>query len=96
MPVLRNTGARAREHAYTIVLRGGERIGRALHTAKFTYLEWPDGTQQLYDAVTDPREYQNLAAKPEQAATLATMKALLAKRHAEIVAGDARAAPAKP
>jgi iduronate 2-sulfatase len=86
VPVLKSSGARARDHAYTIVLRGGaERIGRALHTPKFTYLEWPDGSQQLYDAVGDPREYRNLAGKSEHAETLAVMKAALAARRAEIV-----------
>jgi iduronate 2-sulfatase len=85
VPVLKNSGERVRDHAYTVVRRGPAELGRALHGPKFTYIEWPDGTQQLYDAANDPHEYVNLAAKPEHAAALATMKALLAKRRAEIV-----------
>jgi len=96
VPVLKNSGQRVRDHAYTIVTRGADKMGRALHGPKFTYLEWPDGAQQLYDAVTDPHEYQNLAAKPEHASTLATMKTRLAKRRAEVVAHDVAAARAQP
>jgi iduronate 2-sulfatase len=96
VPVLRNSSPRARDDAYTIVVRGNDRIGRALHTPKYTYLEWPDGSQQLYDAVSDPREYDNLAAKPEHAATLATMKKLLEKRRAEIVGASAAATRSEP
>jgi uncharacterized sulfatase len=83
-PLLKGTGRRARDHAYTIVVRGGDRIGRALHAPEYTYIEWPDGSQQLYDAVRDRHEYRNLAGQPEHAATLATLKAALAQRHAEI------------
>lgn len=92
-PVLKNTGARSRDYAYTIVTRGANQLGRALHTPKFTYIEWPDGSQQLYDAAGDPHEYRNLAAKPEHAATLAGLKTDLARRRAEIVATGGRAAP---
>jgi iduronate 2-sulfatase len=88
VPVIKNTGARTRDDAYTIVVRGADRIGRALHTPRFTYLEWPDGSQQLYDAVADPHEYQNLAANPAHANILATMKSALAKRRDEIVEGS--------
>jgi arylsulfatase A-like enzyme len=89
-PVLRNPAAVAREQAYTIVLRGAERIGRALHTATYTYLEWPDGSRQLYDAVTDPREYANLARKPAHAETLHTLQAMMARRQGEVARAAAR------
>jgi uncharacterized sulfatase len=86
-PVLRDPAAVARDNAYTIVLRGGNKIGRALHTAKHTYIEWPDGSRQLYDAVTDPREYANLAAQPAQAGTVRMLAAQLAQRTAEVARG---------
>ncbi len=92
VPVLKETGPRARDHAYTVVVRGADKLGRALHASKFTYIEWPDGSQQLYDAVADPHEYRNLAGKPEHAATLAAMKTRLAQRQSEIVAGATPAA----
>ncbi len=96
VPVLKDTGARIRDHAYTVVVRGADKLGRALHEPKFTYLEWPDGAQQLYDALSDPHEYRNLAGKSEHAATLAAMKARLAQRRAEITAVTTGAARPKP
>ena len=79
-PVLRDPTASVRDSAYTIALRGANRVGRALHTAGHTLLEWPDGGRQLYDAVTDPREYANLAALPAHAATLRSMESALARQ----------------
>ena len=73
-----------RDTAYTIVLRGPTRTGRALRSRAFTYLEWPDGSQQLYDAVNDPHEHANLVKDARYAGTLAEMKASLAERRAEI------------
>ncbi len=86
-PVLRNLQTSVRDSAYTIVLRGGNKIGRALHTARHTYLEWPDGSRQLYDAVTDPREYANLATRPAHAGTVQALAAELARRTAEVNRG---------
>jgi iduronate 2-sulfatase len=82
-PTLRNPAVLGKESVYTIVMRGAAKAGRALHTSAFTYLEWPDGSQQLY-AVTDPHEYVNLAKDPRYAETLAAMRQSLAKRRTEI------------
>lgn len=90
-PVLRNPAAVVREQAYTVVLRGGPaRFGRALHTADYTYLEWPDGSQQLYDAVKDPHEYVNLAINPAFATTLKAMQERLGRRREEVARAEAR------
>jgi uncharacterized sulfatase len=83
-PVLQDPTRPGRESAYTIVMRGANKSGRALHTEKFTYLEWPDGSQQLYNAVTDPHEYVNLTQNPQYAESVATMKESLSKRRAEL------------
>jgi hypothetical protein len=89
--VLRNPAAAARDQAYTVVLRGSAaRFGRALHTPEFTYLEWPDGSQQLFDAVKDPREYVNLAASPAHAATLKSLQERLGRRREEVARSTAR------
>ena len=86
-PLVRNPAQRGRDAVYTIVLRGAG-TGRALHTDEFTYLQWPDGSEQLYDAKNDPREYANLAKDPRHASTLARMKDALAQRRVEIGAED--------
>jgi uncharacterized sulfatase len=96
VPVLKKSGGRAREHAYTIVTRGAGRIGRGLYTARYTYLQWPDGSQQLYDAVNDAHEYRNLATNPEHAATLGAMKTLLATRQAEVTGAAPPAGRTRP
>jgi arylsulfatase A-like enzyme len=83
-PLLHDPARPGRDAVYTIVLRGGNRAGRALHTANYTYLEWPDGSQQLYDAAADLREYRNLASDPSRAGALAEMKSALARRRSAI------------
>ena len=92
-PILHDPGARVREQAYTVVLRGARNFGRALHTEKMTYLEWPDGSQQLYDAASDPHEYANLAVRPEHKEQLADFKRRLARRRDEISAGGKPVSP---
>ncbi|HUR59387.1 MAG TPA: sulfatase/phosphatase domain-containing protein, partial [Opitutaceae bacterium] len=87
---LRNPAGPGREGVYTIVLRGTG-TGRAWHTPAYTYLEWPDGSTQLYDVARDPHEYVNLAADPAQAVTLASMKLAMAKRREEIGVATAEA-----
>ena len=47
-----------------------------------------DGSRQLYDAVTDPRQYANLAANPDKPGTLSSLGELLHRRQAEVAAGD--------
>jgi uncharacterized sulfatase len=52
-------------------------LGRSVRTERWRYNEWPDGTAELYDHDKDPREYVNLADRPEHTATRAELKALL-------------------
>jgi len=87
-PLVQDSSRPGRDAVYSIVLRGVGRTGRALHTGQYTYLEWPDGSRQLYDALADPHEYVNLAKDSRHAATLATMQQALAKRRAEIGLDD--------
>ncbi len=85
-PLLKDPSRPGRDAVYSIVLRGAakEAPGRALHTPQFTYLEWPDGSQQLYNVPADPHEYVNLAKDPRYKEQLAEMKQALAKRQAEL------------
>jgi uncharacterized sulfatase len=52
-------------------------LGRTVRTERWRYMEWPDGTAELYDHLADPREYVNLAGAPATASTRAELKALL-------------------
>jgi arylsulfatase A-like enzyme len=62
--------------AFTVVARRGG-LGRAVRTETHTYVEWPDGSTQLYDHAHDAREYVNLARDADQARTAAGLKQLL-------------------
>jgi len=53
-------------------------MGRTVRTDRWRYTEWPDGTAELYDQQADPRDYANLADRPEHAATRSRLKATLA------------------
>jgi uncharacterized sulfatase len=52
-------------------------LGRTVRTERWRYTEWPDGSVELYDHDTDPREYGNRADAAELASTRAELKALL-------------------
>jgi iduronate 2-sulfatase len=57
--------------ARSVVLRNNKTdLGRSIRTERFTYIEWPDNSKQLYDYATDPREYHNLAFDPQYATTM--------------------------
>ena len=51
-------------------------LGRAVRTEKFTYIEWPDGSPQLYDHKHDPKEYINLSEDPGYAQTFARVESI--------------------
>ncbi len=52
-------------------------LGRTVRTERWRYTEWPNGSAELYDQDADPREYANLADRPQFAATRSELKALL-------------------
>ncbi|MEX0610822.1 MAG: sulfatase [Pirellulales bacterium] len=61
----------------TVVSARGGGLGRAARTEAHTYIEWPDGSEQLYDCTRDPKEFENLAEKPRYSSTIAELKQLL-------------------
>lgn len=68
--------------------------GHLLRTDRWALLSYRDGSSELYDMQADPKQYSNLAEKPEHAETLQAMKSRLAKKLKEIEAGSI--APKKP
>jgi iduronate 2-sulfatase len=68
VPVLKNPGARVRDHAYHAYPK--RKLGRAIRTERYRLVEWRDWGNgrdnveyELYDYETDPLETENLAAK---------------------------------
>jgi arylsulfatase A-like enzyme len=45
-----------------------------IRSEKWRYIHYADGTEELYDMVNDPHEWQNLAAKPQYASVIAEHK----------------------
>jgi len=92
VPVLRDPTTSIRDHVYHCYPRG-ERLGRAIRTARHRLVEWkkpgaPADTAELelYDYQADPGERKNLAAS--QPEVVARLRAILA-RHPEAIAPGA-------
>lgn len=87
VPLLEDPKRPWKPAAFTEVSRGGAltatvkldpaKMGYAVRTARWRYIEWFDGSAQLYDHDRDPFEYRNLAGDPKHAQTVAEMKRLL-------------------
>jgi arylsulfatase A-like enzyme/phosphodiesterase/alkaline phosphatase D-like protein len=55
----------------------------AVRTDTHRYIQYADGSEELYDHTTDPNEWSNIAPKPETAALIQTLKAHLPTMNAE-------------
>jgi arylsulfatase A-like enzyme len=55
----------------------------AVRTERWRYIRYANGDEELYDHQTDPREWTNLAGKPESAAIIADLKRWLPRRDAQ-------------
>jgi iduronate 2-sulfatase len=92
---LRDPEAPGRAAVASVARRNAGHLGRSVRTTRWRFTEWPDGSHELYDHQADPHEYTNLAARPEQAATVAAMKALV-RAHEPRSERAAGAAPVPP
>jgi iduronate 2-sulfatase len=79
VPLLTKPDAPWDQVAYTMVAKDSRPAGLAVSNEQFRYLENADGTVELFDIQADPREWHNLADKPEHAATLTKMQKLAAE-----------------
>ncbi|MDB5449969.1 MAG: acriflavin resistance protein [Phenylobacterium sp.] len=80
-PLLTDPSAAWTHPAYSVIATGETITARSVRTERWRYSEGAPGAKyvtELYDHVDDPLEYQNLAADPAQAKTVAEMQALLA------------------
>ena len=70
-PLLRNPAAASERHVVTTFDAGNY----AISGARWRYLRYADGQEELYDAVNDPHEWTNLAGRPEVRAVQQAMAA---------------------
>jgi arylsulfatase A-like enzyme len=85
VPLLRDPAAPWPHPAITTYTRGNHSV-RKDH---WRYIEYSDGTQELYDHRHDPNEWTNLAQGSEHAAVLAELKSYVPKVNAPDAASNA-------
>lgn len=81
-PLLRDPATPWNHPVRAVVMRGEKRdeqfeLGRSVYTERHAFIEWPDGSLQLYDDQADPRQVRNLAAETGHEALIAELCLLL-------------------
>lgn len=81
-PLLRDPAAPWSHPVRSVVMRGEKRdeqldLGRSVYTGRHAFIQWPDGSLQLYDDQADPRQTRNLAAEPGHETLIAELRLLL-------------------
>ncbi len=79
-PILDEPAKTIHDSVLTHITRGPNLSGFGLRTNRWRYIEWSDGSAELYDHDHDPEEWHNVAADTASAKTLAEMKARHAAR----------------
>jgi iduronate 2-sulfatase len=92
-PVINDPQAGTREAGFTFVSRGNA-YGQAIRTPAWRYIQWSDGSAELYDAVKDAAEMYNVVKAPQNGAVVAELKARL-KREVPYSHVPEEAAPEK-
>ncbi|MEN8773798.1 MAG: sulfatase/phosphatase domain-containing protein, partial [Akkermansiaceae bacterium] len=55
--------------------------GKSIRTSRYRYIEYGDGSAELYNHQNDPNEWTNLVDNPEYTKALQMMKSKLSKTH---------------
>jgi arylsulfatase A-like enzyme len=85
LPQLRDATAQRPWPAVTSHNQGNH----AVRSEQWRYIHYADGTEELYDLLEDPREWNNVVAKPENAAVVAEHRQWLPKIDLPPAAGSA-------
>lgn len=75
VPVLKNHAATVREGALSL-----NRASCSIRTSKWAFMQYPDGSAELYDMETDPNQFTNLAGDAEYLDIQSHMSDLLQRR----------------
>lgn len=83
LPVLQNPAAKFR--SYSLTEHGKGYI--SVTDGRYRYLNYPDGTYELYDHSSDPHEWKNLAGEKKYAAIVKQLQQHMPKQQAESLGG---------
>ncbi len=81
-PLLENASAAWDRPAISQLTRG-KGMAYSLRTERWRLTKWADGSVQLFDHQTDPREEQDLAARPDNKEIICSLESRLAARLAK-------------
>ncbi len=86
LPLLKDPGAEWPYHAITTYRFGNHSV----RTARYRYIRYQDGDEELYDHRDDPHEWRNLASSSEHANLKARLQSLLPAVNVEPIAANWR------
>ena len=82
-PLLVDPAKTIHDSVLTHITRGPNASGFGLRTDRWRYIEWSDGSAELYDHNRDPEEWHNVVTDRANAKKLAEMKARLSAHRSE-------------